>query len=248
LSFMRMFFPTKMRNRIPALFIVLALAAVAAFAGGVLRAPAPMAAPSWQLIGTGATSTITPSQYGLGWADNRMTMQTPVGALQFYFTGTPAEPVIYWPGRIVTTNFESVAISGSVSADLLSGGEISPEILQPSLSPPLREWQMGESYARLNGLTYVADTDLGFSQLEPTVGVWFPNVNVTSGGGTELNFATGRYRTAAQFRTDLGVTEIVAAPASATSTGTAGQIAYDASYFYVCVAANTWKRAALSTW
>jgi hypothetical protein len=38
------------------------------------------------------------------------------------------------------------------------------------------------------------------------------------------------------------------APASATATGTAGQIAYDGDYLYVATAANTWERAALSTW
>ncbi len=37
-------------------------------------------------------------------------------------------------------------------------------------------------------------------------------------------------------------------PASATAAGTAGEICWDASYIYVCTAANTWKRAALSTW
>lgn len=39
-------------------------------------------------------------------------------------------------------------------------------------------------------------------------------------------------------------------PASATATGTAGQIAYDdaSGFFYVATAQNTWKRAALSTW
>jgi hypothetical protein len=31
------------------------------------------------------------------------------------------------------------------------------------------------------------------------------------------------------------------------ATGTAGQIAWDANYIYVCTSANTWKRAALST-
>ena len=39
-----------------------------------------------------------------------------------------------------------------------------------------------------------------------------------------------------------------AAPATATSTGTAGEIRYDADYVYICVATNTWKRAALTTW
>jgi hypothetical protein len=37
-------------------------------------------------------------------------------------------------------------------------------------------------------------------------------------------------------------------PASATATGTAGQWSADTSYFYVCIATNTWKRIALSTW
>lgn len=38
------------------------------------------------------------------------------------------------------------------------------------------------------------------------------------------------------------------APSTASSTGTPGQIAYSSGYVYVCIATNTWKRAALSTW
>ena len=37
-------------------------------------------------------------------------------------------------------------------------------------------------------------------------------------------------------------------PATASSNGHAGTLARDTSYIYVCVANNTWKRAALSTW
>ena len=33
-------------------------------------------------------------------------------------------------------------------------------------------------------------------------------------------------------------------PAHNTSAGTAGQVAYDSSYIYVCVATNSWKRIA----
>ena len=36
-----------------------------------------------------------------------------------------------------------------------------------------------------------------------------------------------------------------AAPSSNSSSGTAGDIAYDASYFYVCISTNSWKRMAL---
>lgn len=37
-------------------------------------------------------------------------------------------------------------------------------------------------------------------------------------------------------------------PASATAAGDAGTIAWDTNYVYVCVATDTWKRSALSTW
>ena len=37
-------------------------------------------------------------------------------------------------------------------------------------------------------------------------------------------------------------------PASASDTGVAGEICWDADYVYVCTATNTWKRSALSTW
>lgn len=43
-------------------------------------------------------------------------------------------------------------------------------------------------------------------------------------------------------------TQVVTPPATAISTGIAGQIAYDSNYFYQCVATNTWKRSALSSW
>jgi len=38
----------------------------------------------------------------------------------------------------------------------------------------------------------------------------------------------------------------VAVPATATSAGVAGQVAYDATHFYVCVSSNVWKRVALA--
>jgi hypothetical protein len=39
-----------------------------------------------------------------------------------------------------------------------------------------------------------------------------------------------------------------AAPATASSPGRKGDNAFDANYFYVCVATNTWKRVLLETW
>lgn len=37
-------------------------------------------------------------------------------------------------------------------------------------------------------------------------------------------------------------------PASASASGSEGQIAWDANYVYVCTATNTWKRVAIATW
>lgn len=37
-------------------------------------------------------------------------------------------------------------------------------------------------------------------------------------------------------------------PSSASDTGIAGTIAWDANYIYICTATNTWKRVAISTW
>lgn len=37
-------------------------------------------------------------------------------------------------------------------------------------------------------------------------------------------------------------------PASASATGTQGQIAWDSDYLYVCTSTDTWKRVAIATW
>lgn len=49
--------------------------------------------------------------------------------------------------------------------------------------------------------------------------------------------------------TNFGKTaEVVSVPASASATGTANQIAFDGSYLYVCIATDTWKCIAWSSW
>jgi hypothetical protein len=37
-------------------------------------------------------------------------------------------------------------------------------------------------------------------------------------------------------------------PASASATGSTGDICWDSSYLYLCIATNTWRRIAHSTW
>lgn len=47
---------------------------------------------------------------------------------------------------------------------------------------------------------------------------------------------------------EVGYIDNLTPPATASSTGELGDIRYDGSYLYVCVATNTWKRANLVTW
>lgn len=70
-------------------------------------------------------------------------------------------------------------------------------------------------------------------------------------------FETGDFPTQAQcaalidsFRhmTEDATMTVVEVPASSTAPGTAGTCAYDADYFYVCVATDTWRRVALNDW
>jgi hypothetical protein len=52
----------------------------------------------------------------------------------------------------------------------------------------------------------------------------------------------------ATFHGDTVAIATARTPASATATGTAGEICWDSGFVYVCVAANTWRRAALASW
>ena len=44
-----------------------------------------------------------------------------------------------------------------------------------------------------------------------------------------------------------GIVNWQPAPATATSAGTPGMVAYDANFFYLCISHNAWKRVAIAT-
>lgn len=58
-----------------------------------------------------------------------------------------------------------------------------------------------------------------------------------------LGTNTGKF-----YRLDNRAAVSLGTPASATATGTFGEIRYDANYMYLCTATNTWKRSAIATW
>ena len=71
--------------------------------------------------------------------------------------------------------------------------------------------------------------------------------------GSGANAGNGDNIRAAFIKVNANFTELYTLTGSvpngtktATATGTAGQISYDANYIYICTATNTWKRAALT--
>jgi len=94
------------------------------------------------------------------------------------------------------------------------------------------------------------------------------NLTLTSGGSVSVNASSGgvflQFNGANKFQVGNSSTivstilristgnnlrlESPATPASATASGTRGDIQWDTDYIYVCTATNTWKRSALSTW
>jgi hypothetical protein len=74
----------------------------------------------------------------------------------------------------------------------------------------------------------------------------FPQGSIAAASGSPLSFVTSG---GAGFSFSGGTVSIPSEPpGSSSATGTAGTITWDSNYVYVCVATNTWKRSALSSW
>lgn len=65
---------------------------------------------------------------------------------------------------------------------------------------------------------------------------------------TSPNYLAGNLEVNGQLKVNGGTIISTKTPASATDTGTAGEVCWDANFVYICVSTNAWKRAALSTW
>jgi hypothetical protein len=77
--------------------------------------------------------------------------------------------------------------------------------------------------------------------------------NVFSTGNVSVNNTTddtvNRLQVTGSVKADqYRLSALNTAPASATATGTLGEIRWDANFMYVCTATNTWKRSAIATW
>jgi hypothetical protein len=88
---------------------------------------------------------------------------------------------------------------------------------------------------------YVDLNGLGTSQNVRMINDANGQLTITTATGGNLQINGNGVFTAGSFHVNL------ATPSSSSAPCTAGQIGADAKYIYVCVAANTWKRSALSS-
>lgn len=88
-----------------------------------------------------------------------------------------------------------------------------------------------ESNATTPGLIFRNDEDTGVGHAAANA------LSLIAGGSEVLRLTTAGL-----------IIQTVDVPANAADTGVAGQIAWDASFFYVCVAANSWTRVAIAAW
>lgn len=94
-------------------------------------------------------------------------------------------------------------------------------------------------YTSSAGIRLASDRPIGFSSTTAQFGT--PDIGLARDAAGRLRISDGS--------TGLGQIMIASStPASAAATCAAGTVVWDSSYVYVCIAANTWKRAAIATW
>lgn len=86
------------------------------------------------------------------------------------------------------------------------------------------------------GYAFQGDSDTGLGRAGANL------LSIIAGGAESIRVGTSTV----DMKVDTTFT--TKTPASAAATGTAGTIAWDADYIYVCTATDTWKRVAIATW
>jgi hypothetical protein len=104
----------------------------------------------------------------------------------------------------------------------------------------------GTNYKLFGGMTFAAD-NTGTISGTSSPGKW--TLSLSPDGGTTLAAViTARNDKSVEFGGNRIRVTTAKTPASASDTGTAGDICWDANYVYVCTATDTWKRTAIATW
>ena len=152
------------------------------------------------------------------------------------------------PGNQVVTASNVVSLSNKTLVSPTITGSVS--IQNPTFvnSTGFQPFTIDSQAASVNS-AYVSASVSGSDVLFGVGNAADENVNlrlVTKGDG--LVFARIGDRNPSGAITSGPVAVVVGTPATPTTAGQRGQIAYDSNYFYACLADNSWKRVAWDAW
>ena len=168
-------------------------------------------------------------------------------------TSGGSSPISFTDGHYQTISFsgrfEITGITGWPSASSNTHAKIRLEINVTTSGsvlhlPFINDWQ----YATLETFAGV-DVDARTITFN-SAGIHVFDFSTKDGGNTIIVQDLTRNR--AKVEGDLTVTGKLSVPANTPATananGVPGQIAWDSTHIYVCVATNTWKRASIASW
>jgi len=202
------------------------------------NARASAAAPVQSVAGRTGTVTLAKSDVGLGNVDNTADASKPVSTAQ-----AAADAVVqaYAIQRANHTGAQAISTVTGLQTSLDGKAATShthslSDISQSSATTGQVPTWNGSAWAAATpsggGGSYTLPTAtssvLGGVKVGSCLTITDGVLAATGGGGSGLTWSS--------------------VPASASATGTAGQIAYDANFEYTCVAASTWIRTPLPTW
>ncbi len=140
-------------------------------------------------------------------------------------------------GVFLVNNYGSIITGGQLFVGVNSdGGIISDESKSLNIGA-LQTIRIGDLESNFDAFAFAVDPELStikFGQMSAsTLAIDSPVFSVDSSGsihGKSISIENAH------------------TPSSHTESCTAGQIVWDANYIYVCIATNSWKRSALTTW
>ena len=185
---------------------------------------------------------------------NQLTMVSNVGLYQCvggvwsqFLTGTGAGPARGAAGAVQSASGVNGGLADSgvtATAGALSATTVAAQTFQGVIGTTAYVNYTG--YGAASAIQFnLTSTQFKYSSTADSIGYFA--VDGANGAYFGLNADAQPAPGAGYVQAQVGFIEALTTPASSTAACTAGTFTDDANYHYVCVATNTWKRVALTT-